>query len=621
MSTESPSIQKFEYQAEMKQLLQLIVHSLYTHPEVFLRELISNASDALNKVRYRRLTDENILDPDVELAIMIKQDAKELTFSIEDNGIGMTESDLINGIGTVARSGTAEFLEKMKAQKGEIQGDLIGQFGVGFYSVFMVTDEVVIETRHADKDSKGYCWKSSGEGSFTIEEIDKPNRGTKISFKLKEGSKEFSEDYKVKEIINKYSNFADFPIFLGDEKINAVSALWRKNENEVTDAERTEFYKFVSNEYEDPLGHLHLSIEGVGASFKALIFIPKNAPFNLMQIQEQKSLHLYSNKILIQDDCKDLLPEYLRFCRGVVDTADLPLNVSREVTQSSPVMGKIKSALTAKILTLLKVWANKDTEKYMTFYKNFGPLFKTGINSDFSNKDKIVELLRFESSLKKKEEMTSLKDYVSRMKGSQKEIYYLSGDQRDSLEANPNLEYFKKNEIEVLLLTEPVDVFIVPSINEYDKKPIKSIEKSDIDVIPEDKIEKPDDNLSKSLLSIFKETLKDKVEDVVVSKRLVDSAVTLVTGKDAMDPQMEKMMQMMNPGAAMGMGSKKIMEINIEHSVVKNLSRIYIEDSNSPLLRKCIMQLYESALLIDGDLKSSNNFVKRMTEIMEEATK
>jgi len=620
MSTETPSIQKFEYKAEMKQLLQLIVHSLYTHPEVFLRELISNSSDALNKARYQSLTDKNILDVDSELAIIIKQDSKEQTFSIEDNGIGMTEEELINNIGTVARSGTLDFLEKIKGKKGAALENLIGQFGVGFYSVFMVTDEVTIETRNANMDSKGYRWKSSGEGSFTIEEIEKPSRGTTISFKLKDDFKDFAEEFKVKEVINKYSNFADFPIFLGDTKVNTVSALWRKNEKEVKEDELNEFYKFVSNDYEDPLGHLHLSIEGVGASFKALIFIPKHAPLNLMQIQEQKSLHLYTNKILIQDDCKDLLPEYLRFCKGVVDTSDLPLNVSREVTQHSPVMDKIRSTLTTKILTLLKGWANRDNEKYMAFYKNFGPLLKTGINSDFTNRDKIIELLRLESSLKEKGETTSLKDYVSRMKETQKEIYYLSGENRDDLDTNPNLEYFKKNAIEVLLLSDPVDVFIFPSIPEYDKKAIKSIEKADIDVIPEDKIEKPEDKLSQSLLGSFKEVLGDKVADVVVSKRLVDSAVTLVTGKDGLDPQMEKIMRMMNKDAA-GIGAKKIMEINTEHPVIKNLSRIYIEDKNSPMLSKCITQLYESALLIDGDLRSSAEFVKRMSEIMEEATK
>ena len=620
MSSKSETAQQFEYKAEMKQLLQLIIHSLYTHPEVFLRELISNASDALNKARYRMLTDKDVLDADKELSICVEVDAKNQTFSIEDNGIGMTEEDLINNIGTVARSGTLEYLKKIKDNQKKAGEELIGKFGVGFYSIFMVTDEVTIETRHADKNSQGVRWNSTGEGTYTIEPIDKKERGTKISFKLKDSSKDFSEESKIKETITKYSNFADFPIFLGKDKVNTVGALWRKSESEIKEDELNEFYKFVSHEYEDPLGHLHLSIESTAANFKALIFIPKSAPYDFLRNPNKKSLHLYVNKILIQDDCKELLPEYLRFLHGVVDTSDLPLNVSREVVQSSAVMGKIRSVLTTKILNWLKALSNKDKEKYATFCKNFGPLFKTGVNGDFANRDKIIELLRFDSSLSSVDGQTSLKDYVSRMKEGQKEIYYLSGDHRETLQKNPNLEYFNKKEIEVLFLTEPVDVFIVPSINEYDKKSIKSIEKGDIDLMPEDKIDTPSDNLSKDLLGAFKEILKDKVADVVASKRLVDSAATLVLDKDGMDPQMERMMKMMNQGGVMP-ASKKIMEINVEHPLVKNLSRIYIENNQSPMLEKCVTQLYESALFIDGNLPPAADFVKRMTEIMEEATK
>ncbi|MBI5207034.1 MAG: molecular chaperone HtpG [Candidatus Firestonebacteria bacterium] len=608
---------KYEYKAEMKQLLDIIIHSLYTHPEVFLRELISNASDALNKLKFKKLTDGSIIDPDAELLIKIDIDSKEHTFYIEDNGIGMTEEEIINNIGTVAKSGTLEFVNKLKEENKPVDENLIGKFGVGFYSVFMVTDEVTIETRYADTNSKGYMWKSKGEGTYTIEEIEKKDRGTKISFKLKDTAKEFAEEYKIKEIINKYSNFADFPIYLKKEKVNTVSALWYKKSSDLKENELNEFYKFITNDFDDPLSHLHISVEGA-VNFKALLFIPNRAPFDFLRIRDIKSINLYSNKILIQDDCKDILPEYLRFTKGVVDTIDLPLNISREVTQKSPVMIKIKNAIIAKILAHLQDMANTEPKKYEQFYKSFGPLMKTGVNSDYSNRDKIIELLRFESTLLKKDELVSLKDYVSRMRENQKEIYYLSGEKRDDLEKNPNLEYFKKNSIEVLLLTEPVDIFIVPTLIEYDKKSIKSIDKADIDLMPEDKIEKPDDNLSKSLISLFKETLKEKIEDVVISKRLVDSAVTLVVGKNAMDPQIEKMMKMMNKET---FGSKKILEINLSHPLIRNLSRIYIADKNSPLLKKCIHQLYDGALFLDGDLTSSTDFIKRMTELMEEATK
>lgn len=620
------NIQQYEYQAELKQLLHLIVHSLYTHPEVFLRELISNASDALNKVRFRLLTDKNLLDKDVNQEIRITVDAKEGSFSIEDSGIGMTKADLIERIGTVASSGTMEFLEQLKNSKEKLDLNLIGQFGVGFYSVFMVADEVTIETRHAEPDSQGYRWKSDGKGTFTIEEIDRPARGTKIFFKFNEAGKEFANEYRIRQIINKYSNFVDFPILLNGERINKVEALWHRPKGEVKEEELNEFYKFISNDYQDPLGHLHLSIEGA-VNFKALLFIPQKLPPFYFRHEDEKSLHLYSRKIFIQDDCKELLPEYLRFMKGVVDTEDLPLNVSREVTQSSPVMAKIRNTLVSKILALLEEWAKNEPAKYEKFHKNFGPVFKLGVNSDFSNREKLIELLRFESTMTEKGSLTSLKNYVSRMGTEQKEIYYLSGENRELLERSPNLEYFRKKGIEVLLLTDPVDVFIVPGIGEYDKKPLKSIEKADID-LKKDETEQREalsENLAKSLIQVFKETLGDKVEDVIESKRLVDSPATLVIGKEGMDAQMEKMLKMFQSrgeGLAKDFpGSKRILEINTAHPLIKNLSRLNMGSATDPLLRQCILQLYEGLLLLNDDLPSPTDFINRMNEIMVAATK
>jgi len=613
----------YKFKAELTQLLHLIVHSLYTHPEVFLRELISNSSDALNKVRFLQLTNQEITDPDADLKISINLDSKKQLFSIEDSGIGMTEEDLIKNIGTVANSGTLKFLEEIQKNGKVPEGDLIGQFGVGFYSVFMVTDEVVIETRHAEPGSKGYRWTSNGQGSFTIEEIDREKRGTSINFRLKEEHKDFSEDYRVKSTIKKYSNFVDFPIEIGKEKVNTVDALWRRSKDEIKEDELIEFYKFVANDFEAPLGHLHLSLEGA-VNFKALLFVPPKAPMNLFYDLEDKGLHLYSNRIFIQDDAKELLPEYLKFIRGVVDTENLPLNISREVTQHSPVMAKIKTILTTRILNMFEDWSKNDIGKFEKFYNNFGMLFKTGINSDFGNRDKIIKLLRFESTAKPKGELVSLDDYITRMKKKQKEIYYLSGEDRDIVEKNPNLEYFRKNDIEVLLLTDPVDVFVIPSINEYDKKPLKSIDKADImlDDEKKGKDSKEEDLLNEtmtnSLISVFKETLGGKVEDVTVSKRLVNSPVTLVVGKEGLDPQMERMMKIMNQEVT---PRKKILEINPGHHLIKNLSRLNIGDSKDPLLRKSILQLYESAMLIDGNLTNPTEFVQRLNEIMEEATK
>ncbi|MBF0216586.1 MAG: molecular chaperone HtpG [Candidatus Omnitrophica bacterium] len=617
---ENKQAQQYEYKAEMKKLLGIIIHSLYTHPEVFLRELISNASDALNKVRFRELTEKNITDAGTELKITIQVDSKQKTFSIEDTGIGMTEAELINNIGTIARSGTLEFLKDSKEKQKSLEEDLIGKFGVGFYSTFMVANEVVVETRSAEPDSKGYRWSSCGEGSFTIEEIDRKARGTKIYFTLKKDHEEFAEEYKIRSTIEKYSNFADFPIFLAKEKVNKVEALWRKKPQDMKEDELNEFYKFISNDFEEPFGHLPVSVEGSVVSFKALLFIPKNPPTDLFRVYEEKGLSLYSNKILIQNDCKELLPMYLRFVKGVVDTIDLPLNVSREVTQSSPLLSKIRSILTSKILGFFDEWSKKDKDKYLIFYKNFGTMLKAALNEDFENRDKIIDLFRFETSLKGKGEYVSLADYVSGMKPDQKDIYYISGENRGELERNPNLEYFRKKGIEVIFLTTPADIFTVPSLGEYDKKPLKSVEKSDIDMDPADKIEKPENELSKSLVGLFKDVLKGKVQDVVISKRLVDSPVTLVTAKDGMDREMEKMLKAMNRGGDIP-ASKRVMEVNAEHPLIKNLSRLYMGDSSSPLVKKCMVQLYEGALLIEGSLPSSADFVARMNEIIQEATK
>ena len=610
--------QEFEYQAEMKQLLHLIVHSLYTHPEVFLRELISNASDAMNVVRFRQLTDTTMIDRDAPLEVRITMDKETRAFSIEDSGIGMTKEELINHIGTIARSGTLAFLQQVKKDQKSLDGDLIGQFGVGFYSTFMVTDEVTIETRHANQDSVGYRWKSLGEGKFSIEEIDRAKRGTKISFVLKEESKEFAEEWRVKQIIKKYSNFVDFPVYVGEEKVNTVTALWQKRKDDLKEEELNEFYKYLSNDFQAPLGYLHVALEG-SVNFKSLLFIPETAPVALFSEKDYKGLHLYVNRVLIQDDCKDLLPEYLRFIKGVVDTEDLPLNVSREVTQNSPVMAKINKTLTGKVLGLLEDWAANDVAKYEKFYRGFSPLLKTGLNTDFSNRDKLVNLLRFESSATEKGQFTSFKEYVARMASEQKEIYYVSGDHRETIERNPNLEYFKKHGIEVLFLTDPVDVFVVPSLIEYDKKPLKSIDKADIEVKPEEANEAGlTESASTSLLTTFKELLLDKVEDVVASKRLVDSAVTLVVGKEGMDSQTERMMKMFNKEYA---GSKKIMEVNLSHPLVKNLWHLHQQDSKTPLLKTMVWQLYEAALLLEGNLSSPTDFVARMTEIMERATR
>ncbi|MFH1212827.1 MAG: molecular chaperone HtpG, partial [Candidatus Neomarinimicrobiota bacterium] len=496
---------------------------------------------------------------------------------------------------------------------------LIGQFGVGFYSVFMVTDEVSVETRQASPDSKAYLWKSDGKGTFSISEIIREERGTRISFTLKDEYKEFAEEYRVKSIIQKYSNFIGFPIFIGKERINSLEALWRKSKDELKDDELTEFYKYVAGDFKAPLGHLHLSLEGT-VNFKALLFVPPDAPYDIFNDIREKSLHLYTNRVFVQDNAPDLLPEYLRFIKGVVDTEDLPLNISRQVTQDSPVMAKIRNVLTTRILGMLEDWAKNDSAKYEKFYKNFGHVLKLGVNSDFVNKDKIIKLLRFESTTKNKGDLTSLDDYITRMPEKQKEIYYLTGENREIIEKNPKLEYFRKYNLEVLLLVDPIDIFIIPSIFEYEKKKLQSIEKADLKLDVKDhpaEGQALEENLLNSLIAVFKETLGDKVEDVTTSSRLVDSPATLVIGKEGLDPQVEKFMKMMNQEVN---PQKKILEINPIHPLIKNLSRLNIGNSKNPLLRQAILQIYESALLIDGNLENPTGFVTRLVEILTTAT-
>ncbi|MCF8382090.1 MAG: molecular chaperone HtpG [Chlorobium sp.] len=621
-SNNGSSVQEFEYKAEMKQLLDLIVHSLYTHPEIFLRELISNASDALSKVRFNALTDQDLLEGEGDPGIRITVDPKELTFVIEDNGIGMSEEELIANLGTVAKSGTLGFMQALKDQQKELDGNLIGQFGVGFYSVFMVTDEVTVETRSARPGSEGYRWRSSGEGTYTIEKIEKAGRGTTISFRLKEESKEFAEEYRIEHIIKKYSNFVDFPITLGGRQINSVTALWQRSKSEMKEEELNEFYKFVANDFQDPLDYLHVSVEGM-VSFKALLFLPKEAPPELLYRQselENRGPQLYVKKVMIQHECRDLLPEYLRFLVGVVDTEDLSLNVSREIVQSSPVMAKIRQILTGKILGWFEGLAKEQPEKFRTFYKAFGPIVKIGLNTDFTNRDKLIELLRFESTKTAPDEYVTLGQYVGRMAPDQKEIYFHSGSSRSQLLAHPNLEYFQDRGIEVLLLSDPVDVFVIPSIHEYEKKPLKSIEKADIDftkTAENDGSEPLPENLLQPVLGLFRDVLGDRIEDVVESHRLVSSPVTLVSGKDALDSQMERMMKMMQADMPAG---KKILEVNTSHPIIRNLSGMYMANAANPLIGTVIRQLYDAALLHEGGLDSTTEFLSRMNELIEAAT-
>ncbi len=611
----------YKFKAEMRRLLDLIVNSLYANPDIFLRELISNSSDALNKVRFLKLTNSNVIDPEAELRIDIEVSESDGSFSISDTGIGMTKKDLINKLGTVASSGAAEFLSKLKGKGEEIQKELIGKFGVGFYSAFMVTDQITVETLYAAKGSRGYRWISKGEEDFFIEEIDRKKRGTKIYFKFKEEYKEYANAAKIESIVKEYSNFVDFPIYINGKKVDTVKAIWQKSKDEIDEKELKEFYKFVSGDFQDPLGHIVLSIEGA-VNFKAILFVPQSAPPSIFQDFLDKSARLYSNKILIQENCKDLLPDYLRFVRGAVDTEDLPLNVSRETIQKSPKIAKIRKILTDKILGLLKEWLEKEPEKYDKFFKEFGFILKAGLSSDFANKEKLLELVKYETSELPKGKTKTLKEYVKTMPEDQKEIYFAIGDNRDLIEKNPQLEYFKDKGFEVILLYDPADVFTFPYIGEFEGKPIVSIEKAkidDSDLAKPDK-EKLSDAETKELTEFVKSVLGDKVEKVSASKRLTRSPAAIVSSEKGLDKHMEKALSYLDKNFQ---ESKKVLEINPSHPLIINLGRAIKnkENKESELIKKIAYALYENAKLTDGKLDDPISFIEANYEIMSEVVK
>lgn len=610
-------VQEFEFVAEIKQLLDIIINSLYTHPEIFIRELISNSSDALHKIRFKRLTEPNILNPELELRIDITVDPETKLFKIEDTGIGMTKEEVISQIGTIAHSGTANFLKNLKKDSENFDINLIGKFGVGFYSVFMVTDEVTLETRSYIPDSSGVRWKSNGKEKYSIEEIDRPTRGTLIYFTLKDEYKEFAQPERVKEIIRKYSNFVDFPIYVNKEKVNTIDAIWRKKKDEVFREDIENFYKYLTGDDNPPLSYLHFSVEG-NVNFNALLFIPDSPPSYYWRDFFDKTISLYSHKVFIQDDNPEILPEYLRFIRGVLDTDDLPLNISRETIQNSPLITKIKQILTNKILSHLEELAENEKEKYAKFTQNFGQIFKGGITIDSANRDRIINLLRYQSTTLPENEYTSLKDYVSRMKENQKSIYYVITDSRSSLSRNPNLEYFLKNNYEVLVMTDPIDSLIVPLIREYDGKPLKSIDKVDVEIQKEtDGNERLDPETANKLFERMKSVLGDRVLNVQESNRLVDSPVTLVAPYFGHDPQSEKIFKILDKNYQK---SKKILEVNTAHPIIKNLAKLIDNNESDNMVEKIIEQLYYETLVLEGELEEPTELVKNMNEILQKFT-
>lgn len=623
---------KHTFQTEVNQLLDLMIHSLYSNKEIFLRELVSNASDALDKLQYLTLTDENLKSLSFEPKIEISFDSEKNTLTISDNGIGMNEQDLIENLGTIAKSGTKNFLSKLSGDKKK-DSALIGQFGVGFYSAFMVASKIIVTTKKAG-EAQGYAWISDGSGEFEIEKCEKEGQGSEIKLYLKDDEKEFTSRWRIEEIIKKYSDHIPFPIFLhytetksegeGDskkeikeekcEQINKASALWRVAKKDLKDEEYKEFYKNLSYDSNDPLAWIHTKVEG-SLEYTTLFYIPQTAPFDLYRVDYKSGVKLYVKRVFITDDDKELLPSYLRFVRGIIDSEDLPLNVSREILQQNRILATIKSASTKKIISEIEA-LQKDEEKYAKFYKEFGRCIKEGVYSDFENKEKLLELLRFQSSKSEGKEI-SFKAYKERMKEGQKAIYYLQGEDLELLKNSPLLESYQKQEIEVLFFGDEIDGFVMPMVNEFDKTPLRSItSKEALEDLGGETISEETQQKYKAILEGFKKALGDEIKEVRLSNRLVDAPACVVA--DPEDPN-AAMMKMMKQMGAMGMGGdipepKPILELNPNHAI---LTKLLLSNDEAKTAEIAHLLLEEAKLLEGGKLKDVNSFVKRLNTLLE----
>jgi TNF receptor-associated protein 1 len=611
--------EKHEFQAEVKQVLDIVVHSLYTDKEIFIRELVSNASDASEKLRHIQLTEKSILQEDLELSIQVQSDSEQNTITIQDHGIGMTRDELVENLGTIAHSGSKAFLKAIQ-ESGEKNENLIGQFGVGFYSVFMVADSVDVYTRSWHKDGESLCWSSDGSGSYEIKELDAPmDRGTKIVIHLKDAFKEFNEKSRLETIINNYSAFIQFPIKVNDETLKTMGALWLKNKKEISEEDYKEFYKFQSKAFDDPQFWLHFNADAP-LEINALLFTPTENMEGFGFGRMEAGVSLYCRKVLIDEEPKNLIPEWLRFLRGVVDSSDLPLNISRESMQDSTLVQKLNKVLTKRYLKQLEEKASKEPEAYDTFWKRFGIFLKEGVTSDFTHREQLLNLLRFESTYTKEGETTSLSDYLSRAHENQKEIYFLFGPNRNAIEKSPYLEAFNSRKIEVLLTYEPIDEFVINHARTFKEKAFVSADSADIDLDAIAKAEEASEDTldaesETALCSYLKETLEG-VDKVSASSRLISSPAMIVNSDKMMTAQMKKMMKALQKTDAIGDAESKLhLEINPTHPLIKNLANL--QKNNSDLSELIALQILDTAKVSAGLIEDPSSLVERNYKIME----
>jgi molecular chaperone HtpG len=629
------SKETLEFQTEARQILHLMTHSLYSNKEIFLRELISNASDACDKLRFEALADDSLYAGDAELSIHVDYDEKAKTITISDNGTGMSRQEVIDNIGTIASSGTKKFLEAMSGDQAK-DAQMIGQFGVGFYSSFIVADKVTLETRRAGAASdEAVRWESDGEGSFSLENIDKETRGTKVVLHLKKGETEFASPYRLKSIIKQYSDHISIPVMMTEEvlddegkpekdddgntitkqeRVNSASALWARDKSDISDEDYNEFYKHVSLDFTDPLSRIHSKVEG-NQSYTSLLYIPTNPPFDLFDRDHKRGIKLYVKRIFIMDDAEHLMPNYLRFVKGVIDSDDLPLNVSREILQQNKVIDRIRGASVKKVLGMLESVQKKDTEKYATFWKSFGQVLKEGPIEDMANKERIAKLLLFASTHNDSDEQNvTLGEYVSRMQEGQDKIYYVIADNYTAAKNSPHLEVFRKKGIEVLLLSDRVDEWLVSHLTEFDGKKLQSVARGTLDIEQEEDkkaLEETEKSFS-SVLEHAKKVLGDKVNDIRLSQRLTDSPSCLVLNENDMSVQMQQIMEAAGQYAPK---AEPVLELNSEHALVKKLNDI----TDDELFEDYTHLLFEQAQLAAGtSLEDAAGFVKRVNKLLDQ---
>ncbi len=632
------TVETREFKTEIKQLLDLMIHSLYSHKEVFLRELISNASDAIDRARYESLTNADVQESDGEWTIRIAPDKEKGTLTISDNGIGMTKDEAIESLGTIARSGTKEFLQALQNKDIKNNPELIGQFGVGFYSSFMVADRITVLSRKAgSKDHTGVKWESTGDGAFTVEDIEKKSKGTDVILHLREDEKEYLDQWEIRDVVHRYSDFIEHPVMMEvekeepssldktktvkvkeDETLNSRKALWLRDKSEVTPEEHAEFYRHISHDTEEPLKVIHYKAEGT-SEFSALLYIPKRVAPDIFHKDYKIGPMLYVKRVKIMDHCEELLPLYLRFVKGVIDSSDLPLNVSREILQNNRQVEVIKNNIVKKVLDTLAELKQDEYDKYLEFYRQSGTVLKEGLYYDFTKRETIADLLLFASTKAEKGKLRTLAEYAADMKEGQEHIYYMPAPSYEEAINSPYLEAFRAKDYEVLIMLDEVDDLVMNGFT-YKEKQVRSVVAGDIDLDKTEKAEKEKtEKKYRKLIDLIKEALRDRVKDVRLSGRLKDSACLLVADEGGINPQMEKILKAMGQDVP---ESKKILEINPDHALFAAMNEVFEKDSKSEVLKEYAALLYDQALILEGSrVKDASAFARSMAKLMVEGLK